>query len=332
MKYKLLGNTGLQVSELCLGTMTFGGGGMWSVIGALGQKEANAIMEKAINSGINFIDTANIYSNGLSEKIVGQSVKDLSLERDDLILATKVWGKTGDKPNQSGLSRKHIFHQIDESLTRLQTDYIDLYQIHGYDELTPIEETMDAMDELVKAGKIRYAGSSNLSAWQIMKALDYSKFQNKSRFISLQAYYSLAGRDIERELILLLLDQNIGLMVWSPLAGGFLTGKYTKNNNGNSENRRMSFDFPPINKERAHATIELLKLYANEKNVTTAQLSIAWLLEQKAVSTVIIGVKTLEQLEDNLKSVAINFTPEELNALNEISALPKEYPGWFFEQ
>jgi len=226
MKYNLLGNTGLKVSELCLGTMTFGGRGMWTAIGTLPQEQVNNLVKTSVDGGINFIDTANIYSEGLSEQMTGQAIRDLGLKRDDLVIATKVRGKMGEGPNDSGLTRKHILQQADESLQRLNMDYIDLYQIHGFDALTPLEETLEALDSLVKSGKIRYIGCSNLAAWQIMKALGISAQHHLSKFVSLQAYYAIAARDLEREVIPLLLDQKVGLMVWSPLAGGLLSGKY----------------------------------------------------------------------------------------------------------
>jgi aryl-alcohol dehydrogenase-like predicted oxidoreductase len=248
MKYNLLGNTGLNVSELCLGTMTFGGRGMWTAIGTMPQDEVNQLVKTSVDAGINFIDTANIYSEGLSEKMTGQSIRDLGLNRDDLVIATKVRGAMGTGPNHSGLSRKHILQQADESLKRLNMNYIDLYQIHGFDPITPLEETLDALDSLVKSGKVRYIGCSNLAAWHIMKALGISAQQHLSKFVSLQAYYTIAGRDLERELVPMLLDQKIGLMVWSPLAGGFLSGKYSRNA-ATEEGRRVNFDFPPVNKE-----------------------------------------------------------------------------------
>ncbi len=328
MKYNLLGNTGLRVSELCMGTMTFGGKGMWTAIGTLSQQSVDELMKKAIDAGINFIDTANVYSEGLSEELTGQSIRNLGLKRQDLILATKVRGKMGNGVNDLGLSRKHIFDQIDESLRRLQTDYIDLYQVHGYDPLTPVEETIDALDALVKIGKVRYIGCSNYAAWHLMKSLAYSTYNHKARFNSLQAYYTIAGRDLEREIVPLLNDQKVGLMVWSPLAGGFLSGKYTREGEVNDGARRINFDFPPIVKDRAFDIIDVLLPMAQEKQVSIAQLAIAWLLQQKVVSTVIIGAKTPAQLEDNLKAVNVHFNLEELNKLDEISKMPSEYPGW----
>jgi aryl-alcohol dehydrogenase-like predicted oxidoreductase len=331
MKYKLFGNTGLKVSELCLGAMTFGGRGMWTAIGALPQDEVNALVKGAVDAGINFIDTANVYSEGVSEQMTGQAIRDLGIKRDDLVIATKVRGVMGTGPNSSGLSRKHILQQADESLARLKMDYVDLYQIHGFDPLTPFEETLDALDTLVKSGKVRYIGCSNLAAWQIMKALGISAQQHLAKFVSLQAYYTIAGRDLERELVPMLLDQKLGLMVWSPLAGGFLSGKYSRNA-ATEEGRRVNFDFPPINKEKAFDIIDGMQAIAKSKNVSVAQVALAWLLHQPVVTSVIIGAKKPEQLHDNLRSVDIKFTADELAQLDVVSKLPAEYPGWMIER
>jgi aryl-alcohol dehydrogenase-like predicted oxidoreductase len=331
MKYNFLGNTGLKVSELCLGAMTFGGRGMWTAIGTLPQDQVNALIKQSVDSGINFIDTANIYSEGLSEKMTGQAIRDLGLKRDELVIATKVRGMMGKGPNDSGLSRKHILQQADESLERLNMDYIDLYQIHGFDAATPMEETLEALDTLVKNGKVRYIGCSNLAAWQIMKALGISARQHLSKFVSLQAYYTIAGRDLEREIIPLLLDQGLGLMVWSPLAGGLLSGKYSRNAE-TKEGRRVNFDFPPVNKEKAYDIIEVMQNIANAKQASVAQIALAWLLHQTAVSSVIIGANKQEQLKDNLGSVVVQLTDEELGKLDEASKLTLEYPGWMIER
>ncbi|MDP4186336.1 MAG: aldo/keto reductase [Bacteroidota bacterium] len=331
MQYRLLGKTGLKVSRLCMGTMTFGGLGMWTAIGTLSQDEVNGLVNQAIDAGINFIDTANVYSEGLSEQMTGQAIRDLGLKRDDLIIATKVRGRMGAGPNHSGLSRKHILQQAEESLTRLNMDYIDLYQIHGFDSLTPLDETLYALDSLVHSGKVRYIGCSNLAAWQIMKALGISAQEHLARFVSLQAYYTIAGRDLEREIVPMLLDQKLGLMVWSPLAGGLLSGKYGRHESVD-EGRRVNFDFPPVDKEKAFDIIEVMKIIAQSKNVTVAQIALAWLLHQPVVSSVIIGVKRPEQLSDNLKAIDVQLTAEELAELDEASKLQPEYPGWMFER
>ena len=332
MKYNVLGNTGLKVSELCLGTMTFGGRGMWTAIGTLPQEQVNALVKQSVDGGINFIDTANVYSEGLSEQMTGQSIRDLGLKRDDLVIATKVRGKMGEGPNDSGLTKKHILQQADESLQRLNMDYIDLYQIHGFDALTPLEETLEALDSLVKSGKVRYIGCSNLAAWQIMKALGISAQNHLSKFVSLQAYYTIAGRDLERELVPLLLDQKLGLMVWSPLAGGLLSGKYNRNSESEEGGRRVNFDFPPVDKDKAFDIVDVMRKMADAKNVTVAQIALAWLLHQPVVSSVIVGANKPHQLADNLNSVNVTFTDEELNQLDEVSQLAPEYPGWMLER
>lgn len=331
MKYKLLGNTGLKVSKLCLGTMTFGGKGMWTAIGQLPQQDVNAIIKHSVDAGINFIDTANVYSEGFSEQLTGQAIRDLGLKRDDLVIATKVRGKMGEGPNDTGLSRKHILQQADESLRRLQIDYIDLYQIHGFDALTPFEEILHALNSLVSSGKVRYIGCSNLAAWQMMKAIGISELKSFEKFVSLQAYYTIAGRDLEREIIPLLKDQHLGLMVWSPLAGGFLTGKYTRQSVA-EDGRRASFDFPPINKEKAYDIIDVMQEIATEKNVSVAQIALAWLLHQPVVTSIIIGAKKTEQLEDNIKATEIILSADELQKLDEVSKLAAEYPGWMLER
>ncbi|MBP1676844.1 MAG: aldo/keto reductase [Bacteroidetes bacterium] len=331
MKYKLLGNTGLKVSELCLGTMTFGGKGMWTAIGTLPQESVNELVKQSVDAGINFIDTANVYSEGLSEKMTGQAIRDLGLNRDDLVIATKVAGMMGTGPNQAGLTRKHILQQADESLQRLGTEYVDLYQIHAFDPITPVEETLDALDSLVKAGKVRYIGCSNLAAWQIMKALGVSEQRRLAKFVSLQAYYTIAGRDLEREIVPLLLDQKLGLLVWSPLAGGFLSGKYTREADA-TEGRRKNFDFPPVNKEKAFDIIDVMAEIAGAKGLTVARIALAWLLHQPVVTSVIIGANNPEQLQDNLKAADVTLSAEELAMLDAASKLPAEYPGWMLER
>ena len=264
--------------------------------------------------------------------MTGQAILDLGLKRDDLVIATKVRGVMGAGPNSSGLSRKHILQQADESLTRLNMDYIDLYQIHGFDPQTPMEETLDALDTLLKSGKVRYIGCSNLAAWQIMKALSISSQQHLAKFVSLQAYYTIAGRDLERDLVPLLLDQKLGLMVWSPLAGGFLSGKYTRAGEAEEGGRRVNFDFPPVNKEKAFDIIDVMQGFATQKGVTVAQISLAWLLHQPVVTSIIVGAKKQEQLIDNLKAIELNRTVDELSKLNEVSKLNPEYPGWMIER
>ncbi len=325
MKYKILGNTGLKVSTLCLGTMNYGGKGFFSYMGNLGQPEVDEQIKTAVEAGINFIDTANIYSAGLSETMIGTAIKNLALKRDDLVLATKVRGSMGKGENNRGLSRKHIMQQVDESLKRLGTDYIDLYQLHTSDPLTPIEETLRTLDDLVRSGKIRYIGGSNFMAWHFMKALAYSTYNNVEKFVSLQANYSLDNRALEREFIPLLTDQKVGLMVYSPLSGGFLTGKYKRDGN-NEKGRYNDFPFPPANAELAFNVIDVLSAMAEEKGVSIPQLALAWLLHQPAVTSLIIGATKMAQLQDNLKAVDVSLTHEELQKLEEVSKLTPEYP------
>jgi len=330
MRYNLLGNTGLKVSELCLGTMTFGGKGLYTAIGTLPQDEVDALVRRSVEAGINFIDTANVYSEGLSEQMTGTAIRNLGLKRDDLIIATKVRGRVSEGPNHLGLTRKHILQQVEESLRRLQIDYIDLYQIHGYDTLTPLEETLAALDSLVTSGKVRYIGCSNLSAWHIMKSLSVSERHDYAKFISLQAYYTIAARDIEREIVPLLLDQKIGLMVWSPLAGGLLSGKYTRNS-APEEGRRVSFDFPPVDREKVYDVVDAMEEMAKARNVSVARIALAWLLHQPVVSTIVIGAKRPQQLEDNLAAIDLKLDPSELEKLDTVSKLAPEYPGWMLE-
>lgn len=326
MKYKILGNTGLKVSILCLGTMNYGGKGFFGYMGNLDQNAVDEQIRTVTEAGVNFIDTANIYSEGLSEVMIGQAIKNLSINRDDLVLATKVRGSMGKGQNDLGLSKKHIIQQVEGSLKRLRTDYIDLYQIHTADPLTPIEETIRTLDDLVRSGKIRHFGASNISAWQLMKGLAYSKYNNLDRFASLQANYSLDVRDVEREIVPLLEDQKVGMMVWSPLSGGLLTGKYKRN--GNREEGRLSkFPFPPFHEERAYDILEVLAPMAAEKQVSISQIALAWLLHQPVVSSVIIAATKIHQLQDNLQSINVVFTADEINQLNEVSKLPVEYPA-----
>ncbi|PMS35896.1 aryl-alcohol dehydrogenase-like predicted oxidoreductase [Trinickia symbiotica] len=330
MRYAKFGSTGLFVSELCLGTMTFGGeGAVWEHIGKLQQTEADTLIGRAIDGGINFIDTANVYSGGLSETITGTALKNLKVPRENVVVATKVFGETGTKAvNSRGLSRFHIMESVKASLRRLQLDYVDLYQVHGFDPATPIEETLRALDALVQQGHVRYIGVSNWAAWQIMKALGVSERLGLARFESLQAYYTIAGRDLEREIVPLLQSEGVGLMVWSPLAGGLLSGKYGRNVKAEEGSRRTTFDFPPVDLERGYDCIDAMRGIAEAKGVSVAQIALAWLLHQKVVTTVIVGAKRVEQLEDNLAATSVSLTADELAALDKVSALPPEYPGW----
>ncbi len=331
MRTSKLGRTGLFVSELCLGTMTFGGtDGMWRKIGALEQGDAERLVGRSLDAGINFIDTADVYSDGLSEQITGQALHNLKVPRDNVVVATKAYGKTGDGANASGNSRFHILSAVKASLKRLQLDHIDLYQIHGFDPATPIEETVRALDILVQHGHVRYVGVSNWAAWQIVKALGVSEREGLARFESLQAYYTIAGRDLERELVPMMRSEQVGLMVWSPLAGGLLSGKYDRDKEGAAGDRRTDFDFPPVNRDRAFDCIDVMRPIAEHRGVSVAQIALAWLLHQKVVTSVIIGAKRLEQLDDNIAATGIELTDGELDTLDKVSALPSEYPHWMF--
>lgn len=330
MQYNRLGRTGLLVSELCLGTMTFGGDGMWTAIGQVGQDESTALVRRALDAGINFIDTANVYSNGLSEKITGQALKDIGVARDQYVLATKALGPMGDGINQRGASRYHLLNEIDASLERLGLDHVDLYQIHGWDPLTPIEETLRTLDDIVRSGRARYIGVSNWAAWQIVKALGISERLGLESFASLQAYYSIAGRDLERDIVPMLESEGLGLMVWSPLAGGFLSGKYTRDADG--DGRRAKFDFPPIDKDSAYDAVDAMRTIAEARGCSVPQVALAWLLAKPAVSTVIVGAKRIDQLDDNLGSVDVQLTAEEMATLDACCPLPREYPGWMLKR
>lgn len=328
MKYRLLGNTGLYVSELCLGTMTFGAKGFWEVMGGLQQTEVDLLVRESFEQGINFFDTANVYSLGESEKLLGQAIKNLGLPRDEIVVATKSTGIMNESPNGRGQSRCHIFNQVDASLKRLQLDHIDLYQLHGFDPLTPFEESLSALNDLVKSGKIRYIGLCNMAAWQIMKAIAISRQHHWHEFVSVQAYYSIAGRDLEREIFPLARDQKLGLMIWSPLAGGFLSGKFKRDQTAPAGSRRSSFDFPPLNKERAFSCLDIMEPIAKNHGVSVAQVALAWVLGKHPVSSIIIGARRMEQLKDNLAATQLVLSETEMKSLDEVSALPQEYPGW----
>jgi aryl-alcohol dehydrogenase-like predicted oxidoreductase len=329
MKYVTLGNTGLLVSKLCFGTMTFGDGrGLFKLISTVGQSEADELVKMSIDGGINFFDTADNYTEGESEKLLGQSLKNLNIARKDVVIATKVYSRVGPGRNDVGASRGHIMDGVEDSLRRLQTDHIDLYQIHASDSVTPIEETLRALDTLVQQGKVRYVGCSNWQAWKIAKALGISEFRNLARFDTLQAYYSIAGRDLEREIVPLLESEKVGLLVWSPLAGGLLSGKFSRTNQKPADSRRTDYDFPLVDKERTWKILDVMAPIAKAHGCSPARLSLAWLLAKPVVTSVIVGAKRLDQLQDNLAAVELTLTQDELRQLNEVSALPPEYPGW----
>lgn len=329
MRYRLLGRTGLYVSELCLGTMTFGDQDFWKVMGGLGQDSATSLVKQAFDAGVNVIDTANVYSLGDSETLTGNAIKRLGLPRDELVVATKATGVMNEKSvNALGQSRYHLMNELDASLKRLQLDHIDLYQLHGFDPLTPLEEALSTLNDMVRSGKVRYIGLCNMAAWQIMKALAISEKNHWARFESVQAYYTVAGRDLEREVVPLLKDQQLGLMVWSPLAGGLLSGKFNPDGTGPEGTRRASFDFPVVDKPRAFRVVDAMRPIAQCHHVSVAQVALAWLLSRPQVSTVIIGAKTPEQLADNLGASRLELSAEDLKVLDEVSDLPLEYPGW----
>jgi aryl-alcohol dehydrogenase-like predicted oxidoreductase len=329
MEYGTLVNTGLLVSKLGLGTMTFGDGiGLFKGISSIGQAGADELVKASIDRGINFFDTADNYTEGESEKILGQSLKSLNIARHDVVIATKVYSRVGPGRNDVGASRGHIMDGVDASLRRLQTDHIDLYQIHGNDSVTPVEETLRALDTLVQQGKVRYIGCSNWQAWKTAKSLGISEFKNLARFATLQAYYSIAGRDLEREIVPLLESEKVGLLVWSPLAGGLLSGKFSRIQQEPTDSRRTHYDFPVVDKERTWKILDVMAEIAKSHGCSSARIGIAWLLAKPVVTSVIIGAKRLYQLQDNLAAVELTLSADELRQLDEISALPPEYPGW----
>ncbi len=331
MKYKPLGRSGLFVSEICLGTMTFGGAGFWKVVGTLGEREVDRVVGAALDAGVNFLDTANVYSEGESETLLGKALARLARPRDTIVVATKVRGRMGPGVNQVGLSRAHILASIDASLARLGLDHVDLFQIHGVDATTPLEETLRALEDVVRAGKVRYLGLSNLPAWTQMKALGIQDARGWSRFVSAQMYYSIAGRDLEREVVPMALDQGLGILPWSPLAGGLLSGKFDLEPGAElnvAGARRAAFDFPPVDRPRAAAVLRAMRPIAEAHGVSVARVALAWTLAQPHVTSVIIGAKDEAQLKDNLAATELRLSAGDLAALDTASALPPEYPGW----
>jgi aryl-alcohol dehydrogenase-like predicted oxidoreductase len=327
MRMRKLGRTGLFVSEMSFGAMTFGGtDGIWGQVGKLGQEEADALVRAALDAGINLFDTANVYAHGRSEEILGQSLKNLGVPRDDIVVATKAASAMGKGPNRRGGSRGHILAEARASMKRLGVEHIDLYQIHAFDPATPIEETLEALDTLVRAGDVNYVGVSNWAAWQIMKAIGIAGARDLAPIASLQAYYTLVARDLEREIVPLLSSEGVGLMVWSPLAGGYLTGKYS--GGGSVGGRQSELDFPPIDRVRGEPLIDVLRVVAAKHETQPAQVAIAWLLKQPVVSTVLVGARRVEQLEANLKAADVALDAQDMARLDAVSALPGEYPGW----
>jgi aryl-alcohol dehydrogenase-like predicted oxidoreductase len=332
MKYNLLGNTGILVSELCLGAMTFGGKGFWKAIGELPQEEVDQLVKTAIDHGINFIDTANVYSEGVSEIMTGKALKNLGIGRQQVFVATKVRGRMGPGANQVGLTRGHIMDSVNDSLERLGMSHIDLLYIHGVDPVTPLEETMRGLEEVVRAGKVRYLGISNHPAWMVVKANAHAEKMGWTKFVALQNYYSVAGRDIEREIVPMAQSEGMAIMPWSPLAGGFLSGKFTRDTQKAGNSRRDEFDFPPINKEKAFDLVDAMAGIAAKYQVTVARVALAWMLRKPAVTSIIIGAKRKEQLLDNIGATQLQLTEEEMNKLDQMSALSPEYPGWMVER
>ena len=332
MRYNLLGKTGLYVSELCLGAMTFGGSkGMWGAIGQLGLKEVVELVSAAFDAGVNFIDTADVYAEGDSERLVGEALKSLKRPREQLVVATKVRGRVGPGINQVGLSRAHILASIDASLGRLGLDHVDLYQIHGFDPVTPIEETVRALDDVVRSGKARYVGFSNIPAWLASHAITFAEQNNLARFQSAQVYYSMVARDIEREIAPMCQARGLAILPWSPLAGGLLSGKFDPDKKGPSDARRASFDFPPVNMERLPRVLSALRKVAEETGTSVARVALAWQLTKPFITSIIIGAKKPEQLADNLAATELRLSSEQTKLLDEASALPPEYPGWMVE-
>lgn len=327
MHHAQLGQTGIFVSRLCLGTMTFGGGDnpAGRAIGRLTQAETDVIVGKALDAGINFIDTADVYGGGGSETLLGETLKG---RRDGVVLATKMSGRAGPGPNQIGQSRLHLMRALEDSLRRLQTDHVDLYQIHNFDPLTSLDDMLRSLDDAVRQGKVRHVGCSNLAAWQLTKALGVSERRELERFVSIQSYYSLAGRDIEHELVPAVRDAKLGLLCWSPLAGGLLSGKFDRSGTADTDARRAKIQFPPVDEARTFDIIDTLKGIAERHGASPAQVALAWLLSRDVVTSVIVGIKRPEQLDDNLGALELVLTQDDLAALDEVSRPPAAYPGW----
>jgi aryl-alcohol dehydrogenase-like predicted oxidoreductase len=330
MQYRQLGKSGLLVSELCLGTMSFGSAGSWANVGSLDETAATRLVDIALDAGVNFFDTADVYSFGQSEQLLGKALKG---KRDRVVLATKVRGRMSTEINDVGLSRRHIMESCERSLKRLGTDYIDLYVVHSFDFMTPLEETLSALNDLVHQGKVRYLGCSNYFAWQLMKALSISEKHDWEKFVSLQAYYSLVARDVEIEIVPLCQDQGLGLTPWSPLAAGFLTGKYPRGGKGPADGRRSkeTRNFIQLDDDKAYAILDEVQRIATERGVSAAQVSLNYLLRKPAVSSVLVGATKPEQLQDNLKTVEWQLSDEEIKALDDLSAPPRLYPKWMLD-
>jgi aryl-alcohol dehydrogenase-like predicted oxidoreductase len=327
MQYRQLGSSGLRVSTLTLGTMGFGGTGWATPVGQIDVAGAREQIAIARDAGVNLIDTADVYSNGLSEEILGEA---LGGDRDDVLIATKVRMPMGEGPNDAGLSRHHVIRAAEASLRRLRTDHIDLYQLHEWDGQTPLEETLTALDDLVRSGKVRYVGASNYAGWHLMKALAVSERRGLERFASQQIYYSLQNRDAESELVPVSIDQGLGILVWSPLAGGLLSGKYRRGVQAPAGSRHLSeWDEPPVNdEEKLYDTIEVAVEIGKARGVSAAQVSLAWTLARPAVTSLVVGARTAEQLRDNLAAADLQLSQDELARLDQVSREPLRYPYW----
>ncbi|UJW35154.1 aldo/keto reductase [Saccharothrix sp. AJ9571] len=326
MEYRQLGRSGLRVSVLTMGTMTFGGGGVFANVGDTDVDGARRQVDLCLDAGVNLVDTANVYSTGASEEIVGEVLEG---RRDQVLISTKVRMGMGDGPNDAGLSRHHIITQAEASLRRLRTDHIDIYHVHEWDGQTPLEETLEALDTLVRSGKVRYLGVSNYAGWQLMKALSVADARGYQRFVSNQIYYSLESRDAEYELVPLSVDQGLGIMVWSPLAGGLLSGKYRRGSSAEEGRHLSAWDEPPVrNESRLYDTIEVLISIGEAHGVSAAQVALAYLLTRPAVSTLVIGARKDSQLEDNLAAASLRLSPDEVSTLDSVSAPDLIYPHW----
>ena len=327
MKINNLGRSGLRVSELCLGTMTFGGKGFYKDAGSIKLTEAKKIVIEAIDNGINFFDTADIYSFGASEEMLG---KALGKKRDEVVICTKAFFNKDKTPNKKGSSRKHIIEACEASLKRLNTEYIDVYIMHAYDINTPLDETLSAMDDLIRWGKVRYIGCSNYTAWQLMKALSISDVRGLERFSVTQSYYSIVSRELENEIIPLCLDQNLGITLWSPLAGGFLTGEYRKDNQKKLFDKIKNSPFiPQFDVNKGFEIIEKLDEIAKNRNVDIAQVAINYIASKKGITSVIFGIQNIKQLKDNISTVGWDLDEEEIKILDEVSEPPELYPHWY---
>ncbi|MGQ5640130.1 MULTISPECIES: aldo/keto reductase [unclassified Streptomyces] len=326
MEFRQLGRSGLQVSTLAMGTMTFGGSDVFGNVGQTDLSGARRQIDMCLDAGVNLIDTANIYSAGAAEEILGQVIAG---RRDQLLISSKVRMAMGDGPNDEGLSRHHILEQIEASLRRLKTDHLDIYHVHEWDGLTPLEETMGTLDFLVRSGRVRYLGVSNYSGWQLMKALCVADAHGYERFVSNQIYYSLESRDAEYELVPLSLDQGLGIMVWSPLAGGLLSGKYRRGQQATEGRHLTEWSEPPVRDEdKLYDTIETVVDIASDRGASPAQVSLAYLLAKPGVTSVIVGARKDEQLADNLGAVDVHLSSEDIDRLDKASAPDLIYPHW----